>query len=561
MQGFQRAAELAPRRPDPAVVLASWRPLAASAAAAAGLAEQLGGTAAALRLERVDVALSASDALQRMRDVAEGCWAAAAKPTAASGAGQQGEQGAMALAAAFAALSEAQAAAVQQLAADHHQQLVQEEQEDVAAEPFPEEEAGALLAAVERLVLGYASTAVALRDTTSEEFFLAPDGGNLLAWLSAAVQAVDRLSTGSAELQLLLPPLLALLCTPATAAQVSDAVAAAAEQLEEEEEGEAQEEEETGTATAGAAGGKEEQEQGQEQLRVPSRMWQEERAAAAMQPLLAAAGQHAAFAGLLQGLQQVQAAAQLLTAGEERRPLAQQQLALAGAVVSTWQELEDAMEEAAAAESSTEEVVAAAGTGDGAPWQQCSAVLGEAVAAEVAHRLLPPLAAALGSTSATLRAAAPSLARRSGLVSPEPAPLPILPGSSPAHAPPAPQPAGADLVPFTDFDDGELPGAGMLLGGLLTEELEPAGRGGGGLQLAARQPGGAAEAALVPFLDFDEDLAGAGGLQAFILFSALHLPTAHTGHAWTGVFPGPRARRRTLHVRCFPISPTNLPCR
>jgi hypothetical protein len=250
-----------------------------------------------------------------------------------------------------------------------------------------------------------------------------------------------------------------------------------------------------------------------------------------MQPLLEAAEQHPALAGLLQGLQQAQAAAQLLLPPGEQPLLRQQQLLLAAAVVSAWQELEDSVAAAAAAEcrSSTLDALAAAGP---AAWQQCSAVLAAAVAEEVAQHLLPTLAAALGSTAEQLRSAGPSLARRAGLDAAASAQAfgweQAAPSESAAAqqlqeqqaAAAAPEP---ELVAFTDFDS-EVPGAGMLLGGL-EDELEPAGQpgvdGSGGAELAASQPGGTrAGLSLVPFLDFDDGLAGTGGLRSGWLFSA-----------------------------------------
>lgn len=450
LQGFERAAELAPRRPDPAGVLAAWRPLAAAAQAAAGLAEQLSSTASALHLERVDVALSAADARQHMVEAAEGSWAAA-------GSGAPQPEGA-ALALAFAAFSEEQAAAVRQLQ-QQHEQLGEAADEPGEQEVAAEEGAAALLDGLQRLVLGYASTAVAVRDATSEALFVAADGSSLLGWLSEAVQAADSLSTTAAEVQLLLPQLLALLHHPTAAADVSALVSAAGEEL------------------AAADGG--EDAASTEQV-----------SAAAMQPLLEAAGRHPAVAGLLQGLQRVQAAAQLLLPAEERPWLAQQQLMLAGAAVGVWTELE---EEAAAGRDE-------AGLPDSPPWQQCSVALAAAVAHEVARHLLPPLASALAATARQLRAAAPSLARLAAAAA-------ASQPESAAHAG-MPEAAAAELVPFSDFDS-ELPGAGMLLGGLEDELGAP---GSPGAQPPGRQPGGDMDGRpeLVPFLDFDEGLGGAG---------------------------------------------------
>lgn len=452
LQGFERAAQLAPRLPDPATVLAAWRPVAAAATAAAGLAEQLYSTAAALQLERVDLALAADDAKQRLLEAADGCWAAAA------GGGQAAESSAAALALAFAALSEEQAAAVQQLqrvgGADG------EEEAGVAADDAP-----AVLEGVQRMVLGYASVAVAVRDATSEELFSAPDGSNMLGWLAQAVQAVDSLSTAAAEAQLLLPQLLALLHSEQAAGEVSAAVASAGEQL---------------GVTADV---------------------EEVAAAAAMQPLLEAAGQHPPLSALLQCLQRAQAAAQLLLPAEQQPSLAQLQLLLAGAAVAVWQGLEEAVEDAAeegeqAAPDSPAAGSVAAATSNSL-WQQCSAVLATAIAAEAEQHLLPSLAAALAATAQQLRAAAPSLARRAGL---EAAVAAQAAGGATGSA----GSAAPELVPFTAFDD-ELPGAGELLGSL-EDELGSVGSPAG----ADQQPAGTAE--LVPFLDFDESLAGTGAL-------------------------------------------------
>jgi hypothetical protein len=488
VQSFERAAELAPQPPDPAAALHAWRPLAAAAAASTGLLAQLHSSAGSLQLERVDVALAASEARQHLLDAAAAGWAAAA-------GGRAGQEGPAELALAFAAYSEAQAAAVQQLAADQQRLAGGEEEEEGEEEDGSDEEPRAILAAVEKLVLGYAGTAVALRDATSEELFLGPAGGNLLAWLSDAVQAVDGLGTAAAELQLLLPPLLALLCAPAAAAQVSAAVAAAKDLLD----GSGGEEPSSG----GSPG----------QVELPG--GSEAAAAAALEPLLAAAGQHPPLAGLLQGLEQAQAAAQQLLPAAERPSLAQRQLQLASAAVVTWQELEGVLEEAAALEGGgPKEAAAPAEPGSDVPWQQCGAVLASAVAEEAAQHLLQPLAAALGSTAEALRAAAPSLARRAGLERAAAPPLPVLPGAalSPSAAARAKSPG---LVPFTDFD-AQLPGASVLLGGLLDEGEEAEGQPGGGGGLFTRRPGDAAphggqEPQLVPFLDFDEALAGGGG--------------------------------------------------
>ena len=497
-------------------MLEAWRPLAAAAAAAVGLAEQLGSTAAGLQLERVDVALAASDSRERMLQAAGACWAGASAP------GQQPEQrqaAAARLALAFAAFSDDQSAAVLQLAAGDLQQTEADAQGPLSAEAaavVAAADASSVLDGVQRLVLGYATTAVAVRDATSEVLFSAPDGSNQLSWLSQAVQAADSISTTAAELQLLLPPLMALLHTPAAAAQVSAAVTAAAEVLEDEEEGqeaaEEEQEEDEGQPQAAREG----------QLAAAAADEQAAAAAAAMQLLLEAAEQHPALAGLLQGLQQAQAAAQLLLPPNEQPLLPQQQLLLAAAVVSAWQELEDSVAAAAAAESSSSipEALAAAGP---AAWQQCSAVLAAAVAEEVSQHLLPPLAAALGSTAEQLRSAGPSLARRAGLDAAAAAQASgweqAAPSGSAAAqqlqeqqaAAAAPEP---ELVAFTDFDS-EAPGAGMLLGGL-EDELEPAGQpgvdGSGGADLVASQPGGTgAGLSLVPFLDFDDGLAGTGG--------------------------------------------------
>lgn len=361
-----------------------------------------------------------------------------------------------------------------QLAAEHEEQAEQAQQ---AAQEGADEAAGeaapaAALEGVQRLILGYASMAVAVRDATSEELFLASDGSNLLGWLSQAVQAADSLSTAAAELQLLLPPLMALLHSPAAAEQVAAAVAAAAAQLEAANDAGEQ---------AGAAAA------------------EERAAAAAMQPLMMTAAQHTAVAALLQSLQAVQSAAQLLLPPEEQPSLARQQLLLAGALVALWQELEEA------AEAAGEQEAAAALP----PWQRCSTALAAAVAEEVAQHLLPPLADALGATGLQLRAAAASLAHRAGLHAAVPA---EGPAGRALGGPP-------DLVPFTGFD-AELPGADMLLGGL-EDEVEAGGgheQGQDGTQpaeLAARQPGDAAgsQPPLVPFLDFDESLAGTGGCR------------------------------------------------
>lgn len=492
MQGFQRAAELAPRRPDSAAVLAAWRPLAAAAAAVAGLAEQLGSTAEALQLERVDVALSAADARQHMLEAAEACWGG---PSAGAACGRTVKQGPVALALAFAAFSDAQAAVVEQLATQQQHHAASEAGEE--GEAAAAEDAATLLEGVQRLVLGYASTAVAVRDATSEQLFTASDGSNLLGWLSQAVQAADSISTVAAELQLLLPQLLALLYTPVAAAQVSAAVAASAEHLGAASDSD-------GEGTAAAAVGAEDQ-----------------TAAAAMQPLLSAAAQHSALAALLQGLQAAQAAAQQLLPPEEQLSLAQEQLTLAGAVVTAWQELEEAAMTATAAE----------GGGDLPPdsdaWQPCSAALAAVVAALVEELLLPPLAAGLSTTAQRLREAAPSLARRSGL---ETAAGAVQPAGTAQTATAAAPP---ELVPFTDFE-AELPGASMLLGGL-EEELEPTGGGGragtelADAELADRQPG--AQSQLVPFLDFDDSLAGAGGLTCRVVLGACAWAASQSGSA------------------------------
>ena len=470
VQGFQRAAGLAPRPASAAVLLATWSPLASAAAAAVGLSNQLGSTAAALQLERVDAALAAADARQQMLEGAEACWAAAAA------GGQAQQESAAALALAFAAFSEEQAAAVLQL-----QRLAEARAEaDDGEDGVAPEEAAALLEGMQRLILGYASTAVAVRDTTSEALFTDPDGGSLLDWLSEAVQAADSISTVAAELQLLLPQLLALLRVPAAAGEVAAAVAAAGEQLD-------------ATGTKGEEPGE------QEQLAA------EEQAAAAMQPLLDAAALHPAVAGLLHGLQRAQAAGQLLLPADGRPPPAQQRLLLAGAAVALWVELEFA---ASARADEGDELAA-----DSAAWRRCSAALAAAVAQEVVEHLLPPLAAALHTTAQQLKAAAPTLARRAGLEAAAAAPL--LAGGQPAR-----QGSGGggdssatpELVAFTAFDN-ELPAADMLLGGLEEDDgLSPAGSGGG--STAAVSPagpsGGAVGAGLVPFLDFDEGLAGAG---------------------------------------------------
>lgn len=489
MQGFERATELAPRKRDTAEVAAAWRPLAAAAAAAVGLTQQLGSTSAALQLERVDVALAAADAKQRAVGAAESAWAAAA---GAATAGAR-EEAAAALARAFAAFSEQEAANVLQLAAEHEEQADHAQQ----ASPGGAAEAAAPAASLEgvqRLILGYASVAVAVRDATSEELFLAPDGSNLLGWLSQAVQAADSLSTAAAELQLLLPPLLALLHSPAAAEQVAAALAAAAEQVE----------------AADAAG-----------EQAGSEAAEERAAAAAMQPLLTAAAQHPTVAALLQGLQAVQSAAQLLLSPEDQPSLARQQLLLAGALVGLWQELEGATLAAAsdAGEGGAGEQAAAALP----PWQQCSAALAAAVAEEVAQHLLPPLADALGATGLQLRAAAASLAHRAGLQAAAPA---LESAGRGLGGPP-------DLVPFTYFD-AELPGAGMLLGGL-EEELEAGGgaeQGKGTVLPAELAAGQAADAArgspaLVPFLAFDDSLAGAGGRWLCTAYGSLGAAGVH----------------------------------
>lgn len=419
------------------------------------------------------MALAAADAKQRAVDAAESAWSGAA--TAATAASR--EQAVAALARAFAAFSEQQAADVLQLTAEHEeqaecaQQAGQGDAEEAAVEAAPP----AVLEGVQRLILGYASTAVAVRDATSEELFLAPDGDNLLGWLSQAVQAADSLSTAAAEMQLLLPPLMALLHSPSPARQVAAAVAATAEQLDAAGE------------LAGMAAA------------------EERAAAAAMQPLLMAAGQHPVVAALLQSVQSVQAAAQLLLPPEDQPSLARQQLLLAGALVGLWQQLEEAA--ATSASDADEGPAGKHAAAASPPWQQCSAALAAAAAEEVAQHLLPTLADALGATGQRLRAAATSLAQRAGLQASSPAAE--LAGEGPGGPP--------DLVPFTDFD-AELPGAGALLGSL-EEELEM-GSGSGGepdsvalAELAVRQPGGTAPShpGLVPFLDFDDGLAGAGG--------------------------------------------------
>ena len=472
LQGFERATQLAPRRPEAAEVLARWRPLAAAAAAAVGLEQQWSGAAAALQLERVDLALSAADAKQRAVDAAAERWAAAA----AAPAPEAREQGVAALALAFADFSAAQADGVLQLAAQH-------EAEQAGEAPAGEEAAAAtaLLERVQRLILGYASVAVATRDATSEALFLAADGSSLLGALSQAVQSADSLSTAAAELQLLLPPLLAVLIAPTAAEQVSAAVSAAAEHLE---------------AAADAT------------------LAEEQAAASAMQPLLAAAAQHPPLGALLQGLQRVQAAAQALLPPAEQPSLASEQLQLAGALVGVWQEMEDALAVAAAGADSA----SPCDDGGAAAWQPCSAVLAAAVAAEAAQHLLPALAAALGGIAQQLRASAPSLAHRAGLEAAAAAPAPAWQQRARFD----------DLVPFAVSGfadagmDADLAGAGLLLGSL-EEELGLEGGPASGLpqplRLAAAVAGGAQagggagaeeEPGLVPFLDFDESLGGAG---------------------------------------------------
>lgn len=471
LQGFERAAQLAPQPPNPGAALAAWRPLAVAATAACGLAEQLASTAAALQLERVDVALAAGDAKQRLLEAADDCWAAA------PGGHQAESSGAAALALAFAALSEEQAGAVLQL----QRSGGADDDEEAGAAGAAADEVPAVLEHVQRLVLGYTSTAVAVRDATSEELFSAPDGSNVLGWLAQAVQAVDSLSTVAAEVQLLLPQLLALLHTEAVAAEVSAAVAAAAEHL--------------GTVAEA----------------------EEQTAAAAIQPLLEAAGQHPPFSTFLQCLQRTQTAAQLLLPAEQQPSLAQLQLLLAGAAVAVWQGLEEAADEAAEEEQAVSgspaaaTVAAAAGT---ILWQRCSAVLAAAVAAEAEQHLVPPLAAALAASAQQLRGSAPSLARRAGLEATAAVVGQPADGGSSAAGGEAP-----NLVPFTAFDD-ELPGASELLGSL-EDELGSVGSpaAAGGYTAAGQQPGGAAE--LVPFLDFDESLAGAG---AVLILPGLGLP-------------------------------------
>ena len=490
-------------------MLPVWRSLAAAAAAAVGLVQRLSEEAAALQRERVDLALAAADRRQRLADAAGSCWSAAGPP--------QADQAAEALVLAFAALTERQAAAVLQLAS------AAADEDDEGEELGSDDGEPASLDALQQLVLGYASTAVAVRDATSEALFAAPDGGaSVLAWLSTAVQAADSVSTAAAELQLLLPALLALLHVPAAAAQVAEAVAEAEGELEEalsEEETdqsvtESEEESEQGdvgggdseqryAVTAGGDGGILDRIGGRTAARG-----EEEVAAAAMQPLLAAAALHPALAGLLQ----VQAASQQLLAPEEQTSPAAQQLQLAAAVVGAWRELEGAVEDSGAwggPEAGPAPVTAV-------PWRQCSAVLAAAVTAEVQEHLLPPLAAALLRTAQQLRAAAPRLARRGGGgPAPQPALLPPGWGATAEstvqhHQETGGQPALPslpDLVPFTAFGGGGGDGSSTDGGGgddMLLGELEPVGAQGDGA-MAGR--GGGAE--LVPWMDFNTGLPGA----------------------------------------------------
>ena len=334
------------------------------------------GTTQALQLERVDLSMTASDARGRLLAV----WV------------EQPRQ--QLLTAAFADFAEQQVASLQQLA--------EVAAGDAAELGAPSGSPALLLDSWQRTVLGFASTAVAVRDASQEQLFAAPGGGTVLEWLPDAVQASDAIGSAAAELQLLLPHLLALLHSPSAAAAVDAAVVAVQEQLELAE-------------GAGAA--------------------PEPAAEAAMESLLAVSAQHAVVGALMQVLQRAQAALLQLLPAEELPSQAAQQLQLAAAVADAWDGLAAAFSPATASDP------------PGSCWQQCSGALAAVVAAQVQEHALPALAAALQATAGQLRAQAPALAQR----------------GTPAAASLRRGEAGG-LVPFSDFDDGLL--GGELLGEL-----------------------------------------------------------------------------------------------
>lgn len=450
-QALQLAAELAPRLPDAEPVRAVWRTLRASAGGAACLARQLASAADALQLERLDLTLGAEESRARLAD------------------GLAAEASLAAVAAAFADFSVAQAAAALALAA--------------AGESSGAPEG------LQRLVLGFATTAVAVRDAAPDQLFAAGGGGiggggvgapSLLDWLPDVVQAADGLNALGAELHLVLPGLLALLAMPEQRSAAGAAIEAAALA--------------TRHAMAAASSGEEEGEAAPE-------------AAEPLALLLETAAQLPALAALMQGVQQMQVLALQVASkasAADVSPLSPQHQADAcEQLAGLWAALEAAAPAAVLGDDD------AADTATAGVWTQCSAALTTALGQLLQRCVLPALAARMARTAAALRArapllqGAPALAAQAGAADSGAA----LAGGGQQQLPPSPR-----LVPFSDSQG--LPGGGN--DALLLGELEPASASAAGRAAsdsgysAAAAGGGEGEGRLVPFTDFDPGLPGEG---------------------------------------------------
>eukprot|EP00887_Chlorella_sp_A99_P005628 scaffold1.g5628.t1 len=427
-QGFQRAGELAPCVPDAATVLPTWAALRAAAGtaagAAAGLAGQLAEATDALRLERLDLTLAASDSRERLVEAVDG------------------ERQLGAIARAFAGFSEEQAGAACGLAAD--------------------DDSAAALEGLQRLVLGYATAAVAVRDAAPEQLFAAPGGSaGPLDWLSSAVQVVDAIHTLATEVQLLLPGLAALLALPEQRGAVAQAIAAARDAV--------------------AAGS----------LMPPSVEGEE----GPLQPLVTLAAQHPALAGLLHTLQQMQMLALQLEPGSQNPDpfdaLPQQQAPLVEQLGKLWAELE-----------------AAAG------WQQCAAALASACGELLQVRILPAIAARMARTASALRAWAPRLDVAATSSSAAGAPvMDTLEGETLPEAGALEPSAGGRprLVPFSELGPAPASDHSDLQLGELGLLWDPSAAAVGASQGTGPPPLEGLEG-LVPFVDFDDGLEGAGEL-------------------------------------------------
>ncbi|GAB4817948.1 hypothetical protein N2152v2_004994 [Parachlorella kessleri] len=229
-QGFQRAAELAPQQAqqDMPALLPTWHSLAATSAATSALLQRLEASRSAFQRDRVDLALFANEARDRLLGLLGSASSTPSVP---------------ALMQALAEFLRRQAEAVEHLVG-------------VGPGHMGVDEAASPLNSLQPLVLGYTTVAVAIQQASEavfSELFIAPEGSSQLEWLTGAVQALEGLASLSLELQLLCPAVLGL-ARSHHAQQLTDRLAKLKQAVAEQHGQQPSHPEETGGGLTGGAG-------------------------------------------------------------------------------------------------------------------------------------------------------------------------------------------------------------------------------------------------------------------------------------------------------------------